>query len=281
MPTAQIRGVSINYKVIGERGPWVALNPGGRRALDGVESLARRMAAGGYRVVIHDRRNCGASEVVIDGTESEYEIWAGDLHALLSGLNALPAVIGGSSSGCRTSILFALRHPEAVRALLLWRVTGGGFAANRLAENYYGQYIKAAQEGGMAAVCAMEHWRDRIADNPANRDRLMRMDPQGFIAQMEHWRTYFLKGADLPVIGASTADLGAIRVPTLVVPGNDRTHGIATGQRAQKLIPGSEIYNLFTQDLDLDLGPIEAWEEREAEMAGVFLDFLKRRLPTQ
>src|SRR5207245_11689490 len=33
MPIANIRGVHIHYQVLGEYGPWVALSPGGRRAL--------------------------------------------------------------------------------------------------------------------------------------------------------------------------------------------------------------------------------------------------------
>ena len=147
MPVASIRGVNINYQIVGDRGPWVALSPGGRRDLGGVLPLAEVIAEAGYRVLIHDRRNCGASDVVIEGQESEYEIWADDLYELLSKLGALPAFVGGSSSGCRLSLLFALRHPEAVRALLLWRVTGGPFAVQRLAHNYYGQFIDAAKQG--------------------------------------------------------------------------------------------------------------------------------------
>ena len=33
MPIATVRGVEINYQVLGERGPWVALQPGGRRGM--------------------------------------------------------------------------------------------------------------------------------------------------------------------------------------------------------------------------------------------------------
>ena len=77
-------------------------------------------------------------------------------------------------------MLFYLRHPEAVRGLLLMRVTGGAFAANRLPDNYYGQFIKAAGEGGMAAVCATEQYQERIAGNPSNKDRLMKMDPKKY-----------------------------------------------------------------------------------------------------
>lgn len=276
MPIANVRGVSINYRVAGSQGPWVALSPGGRRALDAVESLAEKLAEAGYRVLIYDRRNCGASDVTIGGDESEYEMWADDLHELLSQLDALPAFIGGSSSGCRLSVLFALRHPGAVRGLLLWRVTGGAFAAQRLAENYYGQYIRAAEEGGMAAVCEMEHFRDRIEANPSNRDRLVAMEPGRFIDAMSRWREYFLSGADLPIIGATEEDLGSIAVPAIVVPGNDKTHGIETGRNAHRLIPNSELYELFTEDRNEDLGPIEEWYEREAEMAAAFIDFLKR-----
>src|SRR5579884_1704333 len=165
MPIAKIRGVDINYEILGERGAWVALQPGGRRGLVGVKSLGEKIAEAGFRVLVYDRRNCGASAVSFDGGESENEIWAEDLHALLGEIDALPAYIGGSSSGCRLALLTALHHPAAVRSLLLWRVTGGAYAAERLLYNYYTQYIELAEKRGMEAVCASEHWREVIANN--------------------------------------------------------------------------------------------------------------------
>ena len=125
MPVENIRGVNIVYEIVGDHGPWVVLITGGRRAHDEFVPLAKKIAAGGFRVLLHDRRNTGASDIRIDGTEAEEEIWTDDLHELLSRKGALPVFIGGSSSGSRTSILFALRHPQAVRGLLLFRVTGG------------------------------------------------------------------------------------------------------------------------------------------------------------
>jgi pimeloyl-ACP methyl ester carboxylesterase len=276
MPIANVRGVDINYKVLGDHGPWVALSPGGRRDISGIELLASKVAEKGHRVVIFDRRNCGASDVVIEGDESEYEIWADDVYELLGQLKALPAVVGGSSSGCRTALLFALRHPESVRALLLWRVTGGRFACERLAEEYYGQHIKAAQQGGMAAVCEMEHWKERIAAKPENRDALMRMTPQRFIDVMSHWREYFLKGADLPVIGATEADLKSIKVPTCVVPGNDLTHGPQVVENLSRAVPQAEVHKLFPKFYNEALSPREEWDEKAGEMAALFADFLKR-----
>ena len=275
MPVANIRGVNINYRIVGEHGPWVALSPGGRRDLGVVLPLAELVAEAGYRVLIHDRRNCGASDVVIEGDESEYEIWADDLYALLSRLEALPAFVGGSSSGCRLSLLLALRHPEAVRALVLWRVTGGPFAAQRLAHNYYGQFIEVAKQGGMAAVCETEFFRERIESNPANRGRLLGMDPKHFIDVMAHWREYFLRDADLPVIGASAEALRSITVPTCVIPGNDWTHPRRVGEQASRLLPNGELHILMPQDMEVDLA-IEGWDDKRGELASIVVDFLKR-----
>lgn len=281
MPQIQIRGAHINYEILGNSGPWVSLSPGGRRPLEGVKHLAERVAAKGYRVLIHDRRNCGASDVVFEGTPeapTEYEIWAEDLYALLKHFNAAPAFVGGGSSGCRMSTLLALKHPDAVRGLLLWRVTGGEFAARRLANQYYFQYIEAAKKGGMAAVCDSEHFADRIRQRPANRDTILKTDVNRFIASFENWAQGFLDDAGKPVIGATAAQLASIKIPTLVVPGNDKTHDRAVGERAQKLIPGSELYLLFPQDQNIDIVPPQEWEIKDDELAGVFADFMKRAL---
>ena len=268
---------SINYRVLGTRGPWVALSPGGRRALENVQSLAQHLAAAGYRVLIHDRRNCGLSDIVIGGEKSEYEIWADDLYELLAQLNALPASVGGGPSGCRLSLLMALNHPQAVRALLLWRITGGAFAAQRLTENYYDKYIRAARE---------EAWPNMRARSLPGAHRGAARQPrhphgdgsQHLHRRDERWRTQFANGAQLPIIGASEQDLNSIRVPTCIIPGNDKTHSHATAEAAHRMIPGGELHDMFPGDLDVDLVPPEDRAPREAEMAAIFADFLKRSL---
>ena len=276
MPLANVRGASINYEVIGTQGAWIALTPGGRFNLEHVRSIAERLAQTGYRVLIHDRRNCGASDVLLEGSEPEHEIWAADLYELLSQLDALPAVIGGRSSGCRLSLIFALRYPQAVRALLLWRITGGPYAAERLAYKYYGEYIAAAQQGGMAAVCATEDFAERIRDRPSNRDRLMAVDPARFIAAMSHWSGYFSADANKPVIGASEAELKSIRIPACIVPGNDLIHSRSVGENLSRLMPDCELHILMPGQLDIDMGPNEEWIAKEAELAALFAGFLGR-----
>ena len=276
MPITQINGVNINYEVLGERGPFIALSPGGRREMGNVRTLANRLAGAGYRVLLHDRRNCGASDLAFDGSRSEYEIWADDLHALLTQLNGLPAVLSGGSSGGRLALLFALKYPDAVRALLLYRITGGAFAAKRLAYQYYDQYIELVRSGGMQAVAESEHFAERIKVNPKNRERLLAIDPKQFVDVMTRWRSYFVASADLPVIGVTEQQLNSIKVPTCVIPGNDKTHSHITGNAAHRMIPGSELHDLWPGDLDIDLFPPEDWATREAEQAAIFAEFLAR-----
>lgn len=276
MPLAKVRGVTLHYEVLGQQGPWIALSPGGRRAIEGVESLGKRFAAAGYRVLLHDRRNCGASDVSIESEESEYAMWADDLHELLRQHNALPAWVGGSSSGCRLALLFALRHPGAARGLLLWRVTGGLAAAKRLAHRYYGQYLPIAQLGGMAAVCATEEFAERIRERPENRERLMRIEPARFIEVMSRWNRMFLDDAEKPVIGATAAELATITAPACIVPGNDLSHLRSAAENLGRLMPVAEVHTLITKHYDLDVAPREEWDAREADLAAIFLDFMKR-----
>lgn len=279
MPYANVRGVAINYEILGTHGPAMMLSPGGRNGMANVRPFARRMADGGYRVLIHDRRNCGASDVAFDAGKSEYEVWADDLHVLLRQLDMLPVIVGGSSSGARLSLLFALRYPQDVRALLLWRVTGGQFAVDRLAEKYYDQYIQLAEQGGMAAVCAEEHFADVIRNRPSNRERLMAISPGEFIAVMRAWREPFVAGAELPLIGTSAAELRSITAPTCLIPGDDLTHGGETGAAAARLIPNCELHRVTDADQPIDITPTEEWFAKAGDIGAIFCDFLTRKLP--
>jgi pimeloyl-ACP methyl ester carboxylesterase len=276
MPTATVRGLEINYEIIGDDGPFVALFTGGRRGYDEFVSLGSKIAAEGFRVLLHDRRNTGASGMLIEAKETEETTWADDLADLLDQLGAAPAFIGGSSSGARTAMLFCLRHPEATRGLLLLRVTGGAFAAGRLPELYYQRFIRAAEEGGMAAVCETDAYQERIAARPENRDILMNMDPKKFAQVMEELLAHFLAGANQPVMGVTEQELGSIATPTIVIPGNDNTHSSASGLAAHEMIPGSELHRLPVTDQDLPLIPFPDWAEHEPEITKTFADFMRR-----
>lgn len=276
MPIANVRGLDIRYEIVGDSGPFVTLITGGRRGYDEFVPLAHKVAAEGFRVLLHDRRNTGASDLLIDGNEIEEVVWADDLYELLKQLDAVPAFIGGSSSGARTALMFALRHPEAARGMLLLRVTGGAFAAERLPENYYNQFIRAAESGGMAAICATPEYGERIEANPANRDKLMAMDPKKFVEVLTRWRDLFIAGAHLPVFGVTEEQLNSIDMPVIVIPGNDKIHASVSGHTVHGMIPNSELHELPIEDQDVPLVPFQEWEALEPEIASVLSGFMHR-----
>jgi len=280
MTEVLVHGVRINYETIGSNGPWIALTPGSRRPYDELINISKAIARSGYRVLLHDRRNCGASEVAFDGSASEHEIWADDLYELGQILGALPMYVGGSSAGARLAILYALRHPDGLRGLLLWRLTGGQEAVDRLAENYYGQFIKIAAEEGMAAVAGSDHFSECIRARPANKERLLQTDVRHFIETMTRWRECFLQSANLPIVGATEADLRSITAPACLIAGNDVIHTPQTARKAASLIPNSELHaNVVEWRSDDNLlkeWDRKEWREAEPRMAEIFASFLRK-----
>ena len=281
MPLTKINGVNINWQVIGDRGPWVMATTGGRRGYDEFVPMAQKIAKSGFRVMLHDRRNTGASDLWIDGDEGEEAPWLTDMHELMRQNDALPAFFCGSSAGARTSIRFYLKYPQAVRGLLLLRVTGGAFAAGRLPENYYGQFLTAAKQGGMAAVCAMEAWKERFKENPRGRDYLANLPVEKFIKVFTRWKEVFEAGGKYPVMGVTEQELHSIKVPVMIIPGNDQTHSSASAAVARKLIPGSQVHQLPITDQEVPLIPFPEWGPHEEEIARTFVDFMQRAMAAE
>ena len=275
MPFATIRSVQIFYETFGDHGPWLALNAGGRNSHAEMAPLAKQIAQHGFRVLVHDRRNTGASQMLFEGTDGEEEIWADDLYELMSSLGALPAFFAGSSAGARLSMLMRRRHPEAVKGLLLMRITGGDFAAGRLPTMYYLQFTQAAQANGMEGVCNTAPYQERLALNPSNRDYLMSLDPKDYIAQQQFWLSKFLQGPRSPVMGMENSELEQFDLPVLVVPGNDKTHASANGIAAHQLIPGSELFQLPTSDQDVDLIAFPLWHDFYPLLTDRFVQFMR------
>ena len=275
MPFATIRSVQIFYETFGDHGPWLALNAGGRNSHSEMAPLAKQIAQHGFRVLVHDRRNTGASQMLFEGTDGEEEIWADDLYELMSSLGALPAFFAGSSAGARLSMLMRRRHPEAVKGLLLMRITGGDFAAGRLPTMYYLQFTQAAEANGMEGVCNTAPYQDRLALNPSNRDYLMSLNPKDYIAQQQFWLSKFLQGPRSPVMGMENSELEQFNLPVLVVPGNDKTHASANGIAAHQLIPGSELFQLPTSDQDVDLIAFPLWHEFYPLLTDRFVQFMR------
>jgi pimeloyl-ACP methyl ester carboxylesterase len=278
MSVAKIEGLSIAYEVLGGSGAPIVWLQGARSGRGLMRPIAEPLSAN-HRCLIYDRRNCGESDILIAGDKSEQEIWADELALLLTQLDLAPAYLGGWSAGCRVALLTAIRHPEAVRGLLLGWVTGGGHAAQELAQTYYGQFIEAADKGGMEAVAATAFFAERIAQNPGNRHRLLSMDTKEFISTMSGWGRYFSEAGDLPVIGATEAELAGIKVPTCIVAGDDDVHPTSAAQNLHRILPNSEYYDppIPKAEFDAFPSPQERDRVRAERTLSTFRDYLKRQ----
>ncbi len=91
---------------------------------------------------------------------------------------------------------------------------------------------------------------------------------------LTRWKDIFVAGIDLPVIGVKDEELRSIKVPTIVIPGNDKVHSSASGLAAHRLIPGSQLHRLPIEDQDIPLIPFPEWASYEDEIATVFAEFM-------
>lgn len=234
-------------------GPLIALTPGGREAGEAVAALAEALAARAT-VLTWDRRNTGASDLFFGGEASEQEVWADDLADLIAHLGRGPAWLAGGSAGCRVSVLAALRRPESARGLILWSASGGAYGCQFLGFQYHVPYIMAAERGGMPAIAKTPFFADRIAANPANRERLLALDPADFIATLKRWNGFFYYRPDATLAGVADRLLPALTVPTLIFEGGDDIHPAAVSSALAELIPGAV--------LAPSAWPAETWMDR-------------------
>jgi pimeloyl-ACP methyl ester carboxylesterase len=289
MPLMTLKdGTNIYYEVLGS-GPPVLLTPGGRSDMGRVRPMAEAVVAAGYQAILHDRRNCGRSDVVIerrfgaDGKEySEQELFVEDAYELVTNLGVKPVWSAGVSAGCRLSIMLAVRHSDAVKGLLLWRVSGGPIAAERLSYQYYGTFIEVAYKEGMEGVLRTPFFAERAEQNPANRERLLAMNPRLFISIMRDWQDFLL--VNQPVAGATEEEMRTIRVPTMLVAGGDDIHPVSAAETLHRCVAGSEYHPPLwpREELDRIMQNQEEYDLKTFEgVRPLLLDFLARHEPVK
>jgi hypothetical protein len=77
-------------------------------------------------------------------------------------------------------------------------------------------------------------------------------------------------------MGVSERELGSLKVPAVVIPGNDKTHASASGLAAHRMIPGSELHRLPIEDQDVPLIPFPDWAPYEDEIADTLTTFIAK-----
>ncbi|MGV0645678.1 alpha/beta hydrolase [Mycolicibacterium sp. XJ2546] len=260
----EVNGGDVVYEILGKQGDFIALTPGGRfsKDIEGLRPLAQELVKGGYRVLLWDRPNCGKSDVQFYG-QSESHMRAETLHALITGLDIGPCIIAGGSGGARDSMLTTMLYPEIVRKLVVWNIVGGVYGSFVLGSYYIVPSILAVRGAGMKGVVAVEEWKQRIAENPANRERFLAMDPDEFLKLMLRWLNAFVPKPGQTIPGVEDEMFDNIKVPTLIIRGgeNDMDHPKRTSLEISCLIKGSTLID--------PPWPEDAWERAgEARASG-------------
>ena len=113
----QVPGASIYYEVRGS-GPVLLFMPGGPADAGAFRRIAEPLASD-YTVVTYDPR--GLSHSTLDAPirdERIVEIFADDVHRLLTATAKEPAYVFGSSGGAVIGLELVARHPEQVRTFV-------------------------------------------------------------------------------------------------------------------------------------------------------------------
>ncbi len=258
----EYKGGNVVYEILGKEGDFIALTPGGRfsKDIEGLRPLAEELVKGGYRVLLWDRPNCGKSDVQFYG-QTESHMRAETLHALITGLDIAPCIIAGGSGGARDSILTTMLYPEIVRKLVVWNIVGGMYGSFVLGSHYVVPTLLAFRGNGMEAVVDIREWRERIAENPANKQRFLDFDADEFLKVMLRWLNAYVPKAGQTIPGVDDELFDNIKVPTLIIRGgeNDYDHPKRTSLEVNCLIKGSNLID--------PPWPEDAWERSGEEMA--------------
>jgi pimeloyl-ACP methyl ester carboxylesterase len=170
-----------------------------------------------FDVVAYDHRGVGAS-TRLDGALTIEQL-ADDAHALLGALELEPAHVMGISMGGMVAQELVLRHPEAVRTLTLGCTYCGGEGSSLAGPDVVGR-LGAAMQSGDRALALRTGWEINVSARTVEDEDSYRR----FLAAGEE------RAVAVPVIMAqiqaisqhdTSARLGAVSAPTLVVHGTD------------------------------------------------------------
>lgn len=173
-----------------------------------------------HRVIVYDQRGTGASTV--RATDFSTRRLAADAAALLDHLGVAGATVCGHSNGGRVAQMLAVEYPRAVGRLVLLSsgATHGGRGVPipmivRLAEHGYAAYDRATH---IATGCTPSYY----AAHKQKVDTFVEFMLAGSVPLETMLR--YVAGAQE---SDTTALLGEIRVPTLVMVGDGEKHNVA------------------------------------------------------
>jgi 3-oxoadipate enol-lactonase len=199
------------------KGPAIVMLHGGmadhRTALPLIEPLKPR-----YRVVAPDLRGSGRSW---SGAPLSFDQLTEDVGALLDQMRVDRAVVCGVSGGSGVALHFALRHPNRTAGLVVVKPVYAGDDQG-YTEQQQATFSMMDALASRVPKEGIEVLRPLYADLPLQmREGALAM-LEGFDAASIAATSHFIASGAQPFVSA--ADLKSLRIPTLLVCGDDPVH---------------------------------------------------------
>jgi pimeloyl-ACP methyl ester carboxylesterase len=243
MPYAQSAGAKLYYEETGSGYPIIFAHEfgGDVHAWD----AQVRWFSRDYRCVTFNARGYRPSDVPEDPKVYEHPQPADDIAAVLKHLGISKAHVVGLSMGAYATLHFGLRHPGLASALV---VAGCGSGAPRAERETFRIESEARadrflKEGSPAVAREMGLGRTRI--------QLKDKDPQGWEAHVRHLGEHDATGSAMtmrnyqarrPSLWDSEAELAKMKLPVLLVVGDEDDPCVEANIFLKKTIPGAGLW---------------------------------------
>ncbi|HEY8491720.1 MAG TPA: alpha/beta fold hydrolase [Dehalococcoidia bacterium] len=254
MPTFNSDGVTIRYEVAGQ-GPPVVLVHGFASSLRGnwqATGWFDRLTAAGRQVIALDCRGHGESEKLYDPAAYDHNVMADDVVRLMDHLGVERADLMGYSMGGMISLNLLIRHQDRFRSVVLAGIGGAVLGYGRPRNN---ETIARALESGDPSAMADATARGfrAFAERSGN-------DMQALAACMRRPRPTY-----------DPAALAGVRIPVLVVVGEQDDLAFASADKLAAAIPGARFVTIPGKD-HLTAVPDERYKQ-------AVLEFLAAQAP--
>ncbi len=268
MPRVPVNGVHLHYEEVGQGTPLVFVHEfaGESRSWH----LQVRFFARRYRTITYNARGYPPSDVPTDPAAYSQLQAVEDLRGLLDGLGIAQAHVCGLSMGGYATLHFGLRYPDRARSLV---VAGCGYGSVPGERERFHRDVDATAQRFLSEP--MERLADVYCQGPT-RVQFLDKDPVGWrefrdllAAQSALGHGLTMRGVQLtrPSVYELEPDLRRLRVPTLIVNGDEDDPCLEPGLFLKRTIPTAGLVVLPKTGHTMNL------EEPEAFNRAV-LDFL-------
>lgn len=231
-------GLQISVEIVGQGRPLLyahGLTGNRRHTLRQLAVLSER-----HQVITFDQRGHGDTTPITDPAQFDVARMAADIGVVLDALDIEKAIIGGESMGARTSLLFALKKPSRVEALLL--------TAPPFRKSWNPELEQLRQMGLAIAEKGLEPVLVQIATR--RREMGMPEDVISYLADLyrSHDPDSLALAIQTGLSWAETDDLATsatLGTPTCIIAiENDPLHPLETAQYLARTIPDARLETL-------------------------------------